>query len=96
MNWGSNNISLSFSKNVLPFTDVVLHNRRNQLGVLLTDDELYHASLTIKELHIYTLDLLDQKNWRYHRVFSRNWWMDQENAAIELTRFVHEISDQSK
>jgi hypothetical protein len=87
-----NNTTVSFSAHTLPFTDVVIHQGENQLGVLLTDDQLYYTSATIKESHFYTPTLLQQKNWKYHRIFSRSWWMDREAVENELTKYIYHVS----
>jgi len=96
LDWGKQNSALSFSTHALPFTDMMINNGQDQLAVLLTDDELYYSSLTVKEPHVYTPSLLQKKNWGYHRVFSRSWWMDREQAENELAKFIYQITEQNK
>jgi len=93
INWSKQNSKLSFSSHALPFTDIIIENGKNRLAAVLTDDQLYYSSLTVKEVHIYTPDLLQQKNWKYHRVFSRSWWMDREATENELAKFVYHVND---
>ena len=93
INWSKQNSKLSFSSHALPFTDIIIENGKNRLAAVLTDDQLYYSSLTVKEAHIYTPDLLQQKNWKYHRVFSRSWWMDREATENELAKFVYHVND---
>lgn len=81
--------NISFSVNTLPFTDVVL-TEDEHAAVLLTDDEVYKESLTVKEAHAYTPALLEQKHWRYHRVFSRNWWINLPETAESLVKFIYQ------
>lgn len=83
---------VTFSANTLPFTDVVIADNDN-LAVLLADDELYKQSLTAKEPHAYTPALLEQKHWRYHRIFSRNWWMNAEKTKSDLAKFIHKMQE---
>ena len=90
--WSKGNTDASLSSYVLPFTDMVIYDRQNQAGVLLTDDYMYHSSATIKQPHVYTPLLLQQKNWNYHRIFSRNWWMNRENSKNELSRFIYQVT----
>ena len=93
INWSKQNSKLSFSSQALPFTDIIIENGKNRLAAVLTDDQLYYSSLTVKEAHIYTPDLLQQKNWNYHRVFSRSWWMDREGTETELAKFVYHVNE---
>src|SRR5687767_283952 len=86
INWSKQNSTLSFSSHTLPFTDVMIEDGKKRLAAILTDDQSYCSSLTVKEAHIYTPDLLQQKNWSYFRLFSRTWWMDREAAENELAK----------
>lgn len=95
INWGKQNSKLSFSSQALPFTDIIIEDEKKRLAAILTDDQPYYSSLTVKEAHIYTPDLLQQKNWNYHRVFSRSWWMDREATENELARFVYHVTESS-
>lgn len=85
--------NVSFSANMLPFTDVVLTDDE-LAAVLLTDDEVYKNSLTVKEAHAYTPALLEQKHWKYHRVFSRNWWINTPKAAESMIKFIYQLTEQ--
>jgi hypothetical protein len=91
--WNKQNKIVSFSLNALPFTDMMLNIGRSHEAVLLTDDELYHSSLTVKEHQVYTPALFQQKNWNYLRVFSRSWWMERENTENELNKFIYEFTE---
>ena len=74
--------------NTLPFSD--LHVSRDGIygGVVLTDDNRYMDSINIKDGHANTQTLLQSKNWQYHMVFSRNFWLDRERVENELARFI--------
>jgi Cdc6-like AAA superfamily ATPase len=93
INWSKQNSTLSFSSHTLPFTDLMIEDGKKRLAAILTDDQSYCSSLTVKEAHIYTPDLLQQKNWNYYRLFSRTWWMDREAAENELAKFVYYITE---
>lgn len=93
INWSKQHSKFTFSSHALPFTDIIIENGKNSLAAVLTDDQSYYSSLTVKESHIYTPDLLQQKNWSFHRIFSRTWWMDRAAAENELAKFVYYISD---
>ena len=87
--WASKKFSdIKVDVNTLPFSD--LHVSRDGIygGVVLTDDNRYMDSINIKDGHAYTQTLLQSKNWQYHMVFSRNFWLDRERVENELARFI--------
>jgi hypothetical protein len=87
--WVSNRLNgYSFDVNALPFTDISVRSRDHYLGAILTDDARYFQALSVKDAHAYTPGLLNQKNWRYYMVFSRNFWKDRERMESELMRFI--------
>jgi superfamily I DNA and/or RNA helicase len=77
-----------FDMNTMPYTDISVRQGDQYLGAVLTDDARYFQALSVKEVHAYTPSLLSQKNWRYHMVFSRNFWKDREKVESELMRFI--------
>jgi hypothetical protein len=85
---------LSFSLNEMPFTDIAVRDGNNYHGAVLTDDQVYQSSLTVKEPHAYTPALLEQKHWHYHRVFSRNWWSNQQRTEDELVKFIYQATEE--
>ncbi len=94
VNWGAKNrTNHSFSTQSLPHSDVIIGNKQNYIGLILTDDQVYFSSLTSKEPHVYTPFLLQNKNWEYLRVFSRSWWMDREKVENELAKFIYQITN---
>lgn len=78
----------AFDVNTLPFTDISVRSHEHYLGAILTDDARYFQALSVKDAHAYTPGLLNEKNWRYHMVFSRNFWKDRERMESELMRFI--------
>jgi hypothetical protein len=58
----------------LPFADLALKKDGRYEELLLTDDDLYFASLSAKEAHAYLPFLLARKGWPYRRLYSREWW----------------------
>jgi AAA domain/Protein of unknown function (DUF4011) len=85
---------LSFSLNEMPFTDITVRDGKNYQAAILTDDQIYQSSLTVKEPHAYTPALLNQKHWPYHRVFSRNWWNSRQRTEDELVKFIYQATEQ--
>jgi hypothetical protein len=78
----------TFEANTLPFTDISVRNQEHYLGAILTDDARYFQALSVKDAHAYTPVLLNQKNWRYYMIFSRNFWKDKAKMENELMRFI--------
>jgi hypothetical protein len=84
---------LSFPLNDMPFTDITVREGKNYHGAILTDDQVYQSSLTVKEPYAYTPALLDQKHWHYHRVFSRDWWSNRQRTEDELVKFIYHATE---
>ncbi len=78
----------TFEVNTLPFTDINVVQSDQHLGVILTDDVRYFSSLSAKDVHAYTPALLTKKNWKYHMIFSRNFWKDRDKVVQDLMVFV--------
>ncbi len=65
---------------------VVRSMRQPQL--ILTDDHLYHESLSAKDAHAYTPLLFEHKGWRTRRFYSRQYWKQRDVLEEELTRIL--------
>jgi hypothetical protein len=85
--------SLAFESGRLPSADITLTKSSKPEGIILTDDVLYEQMYSIKDAHVYTPQLLEQKHWTHHRVFSRNWWMDRERVQHELNRYIYQLNE---
>jgi superfamily I DNA and/or RNA helicase len=85
---------LEFEQNVkfemkeeMPFADLTVKSGDNYLGLVLTDDDLYHQSISIKDMHIYTPFTLAAKHWKFVGIFSREYWHNKEAVRERLLRF---------
>jgi AAA domain/Protein of unknown function (DUF4011) len=58
----------------LPFVDLVEKAKEQYQTLILTDDDLYHQSLSAKDAHAYLPLHLIQKGWQYKRLWSREYW----------------------
>ena len=76
------------SKDQLPFADVAAHLSANQKGLIMTDDELYRQNPSVKDLHAALPAVLESKNWKYLRTYSRNYWLDQDKFFNEAAKFI--------
>lgn len=87
--WGTEKFpDKQFMKDVLPFADVSAHLENNNVGLILTDDELYRQNPSAKDLHASMPNLFEKKKWKYMRIYSRNYWQDHEKFFNEVAKFV--------
>lgn len=72
----------------LGFADLVVKKDRRFLGLIFTDDDSYYNSISLKQTHVYRHTLLSDKKWRFREFFSREFWIDRENAEERLLKFI--------
>jgi hypothetical protein len=95
--WGKKKYPLySIVRDALPFASAVVKKENKTLGVILTDDDKYMNSISVKEHHAYTPELLQQKKWRHEFVFSRRWWANRTDTEERLVKFVYQADAASK
>jgi Superfamily I DNA and RNA helicases and helicase subunits len=70
----------------MPFYDLMVKQKGEPRGVLLSDDEFYYQALSARAPHGLPPLLLDQKNWPFLRVHSRNYWQDRERFFNEVSK----------
>jgi hypothetical protein len=58
----------------LPFTDLVRMENQSYQNLVLTDDQNFFSSESIKESFAYLPLMLKSKGWHYTKSWSRNWW----------------------
>lgn len=77
----------------LPFTDLVVKEKDEDkyLGLILTDDDLYHQSISVKESHVYKHITMSYKKWPFREFYSREYWHDKSQVKERLIRFVKNI-----
>jgi superfamily I DNA and/or RNA helicase len=69
--------NISSLKTELPFADLTIKNGNQYEGVIITDDDLYYQSRSVKEAHAYLPMHLKTKKWPFERLWSREWWRKQ-------------------
>jgi len=79
---------VEFETNAIPLADLYFKKDGKHLGIVLTDDDRYFSSLSVKDSFAYVPSLFALKNWDYHMVFSRNIWQDREKVEDGLMRFI--------
>ncbi|WP_161888950.1 AAA domain-containing protein [Pontibacter russatus] len=68
----------------VPFADLTSKHDQQYTGVVLTDDDLYHSHLSVRHSHADVPYLLQQRHWPYLKVYSRQFWADQEEVLRRL------------
>jgi hypothetical protein len=73
-------------KNELPFADLTEKRDGYYRSLLLTDDELFYSSDSLKESFAYIPSTLKSKGWKYTRAWSRNWWINPEKLVLSVEK----------
>jgi len=61
------------------------------VNLIVTDDELYYESLSMKQMHVYKPFSFGAKHWKVKGIFSREYWNDLEKLKDEIRLFIHSI-----
>ena len=77
-----------------PFSDLTARHLGKYAGVLLTDDNQYYLSPTLKESHAYIYSHLEKKHWPYLRIYSREYYNNAGRLYEEISRFLNHIDVQ--
>ncbi|PIQ49813.1 MAG: DNA helicase I [Cytophagales bacterium CG12_big_fil_rev_8_21_14_0_65_40_12] len=72
----------------LPFADLSIKRKSDFKAVLLTDDNVFYESITIKDSFVYKPFLLESKAWNYRFVHSRNYWLTPQRMKENIGRLV--------
>ena len=78
-------------KKTLPFADLTISQNDQNLGLILTDDELFFDTLSAKEAHSYRQTHFIDKNWPFIQFYSREYWLNREQANEKLQKFIHRV-----
>ena len=69
-----------------PNADIVFKKKEMFTNIILTDDEFYQQSLSAKHHHALLPKLLEEKNWPFTSLYSRNFWLDPEKTNLEVEK----------
>ena len=75
----------------LPFADLTIKQDGKYRGLLITDDNLYHQAISVKDPHVYTPFILHHKKWKFMGVFSREFWNNKQQLEDQLMLFINKI-----
>lgn len=73
----------------LPFVELTIKKDNHYSGLILTDDNLYFQSLTVKDFHVYTPFALEGKGWPFREIFSREYWINREEVETHIHQFLN-------
>lgn len=71
----------------LPFADLTVKNKNLYAALIQTDDDIYFQTKSVKELHAYLPLSMKSKNWKYKKIFSRNYWENKNGVKEELVKY---------
>lgn len=77
----------------LPFSDLTVVASRSYVGLVLTDDELFYDTLSPKEAYCYRQNHFIEKNWPFIQFYSREYWINREQAREKLDKFIDRVVD---
>ncbi len=84
-----NEIHYSFSlESNVPFCDFMVGHNDQYSALLLTDDDHYFENPSAKSAHGLIPRALQQKNWKYKMLYSRNHWLNPEKFWNEIKKMV--------
>jgi hypothetical protein len=69
-----------------PNADIITKGQNGFGSIILTDDDYYERALSTKHHHAILPKLLEDKRWKHHAVYSRNFWRDREKFMMEIQR----------
>ncbi len=68
--------------------DLIVRKGSGYAGIILTDDLIYHQSLSAKASHAYVPLILEKKKWPFVQLYSRNYWLDRHRFFNEVKKFL--------
>ncbi len=68
----------------LPFVDLAIKAQNKYQAAVLTDDDLYYDSISVKEMHVYKPFALSYKNWKFLGLTSREYWKNPDNVISKI------------
>ncbi len=74
-----------------PFADLTVRKGKQYGGVIFTDDAQYYSKQSLKEVHVYRRQELEEKQWRHLFLYSREYWHDPEKLKEKLNRFIFHL-----
>lgn len=73
------------------FSDLSVRRKKEILGLIYTDDDSYHDSLSVKQSHVYRQATLLSKGWKFREFYSREYWHSPESVEEGLLKFLGQL-----
>lgn len=77
----------------VPFADLSVTSNSRVTGLIVTDDDLYHQSVSVKEPHVYLPFAFKEKNWKYKMFYSREYWHDKLAVQEKVLKFINQAEN---
>ncbi|MCR6639587.1 MAG: AAA domain-containing protein [Sporocytophaga sp.] len=74
--------------NDFSFSDLSISENNQYRSLVLTDDNLYFQSVSIKDFHAYLPMTLKNKNWNYLKLNSRQYWSDRNQFKDKIVTHI--------
>ncbi|MCV9388049.1 AAA domain-containing protein [Reichenbachiella ulvae] len=71
-----------------PNIDLTIREGKDYVGAVLTDDDDYRQSVSVKDAHVYREFNLRQKKWPFTRIYSRQLWVDPDHVKERINRLI--------
>jgi hypothetical protein len=73
---------------IFPNADVAIKNGNEFTSLILTDDNHYQQALSAKHHHALLPKILEDKQWKFQSVYSRNFWRDRNKFDLEMQKIL--------
>ncbi|MBO9700014.1 MAG: DUF4011 domain-containing protein [Sporocytophaga sp.] len=74
--------------NEFTFSDLSIAENNQYRSLVLTDDNIYFQSVSIKDFHAYLPMTLKNKNWSYIKLNSRQYWSDRNQFKEKIVTYI--------
>jgi superfamily I DNA and/or RNA helicase len=71
---------------IFPNADIAIKNGNGFTNLLLTDDNHYQQALSAKHHHALLPKILEDKQWKFQSIYSRNFWRDRAKFMNEVQK----------
>jgi hypothetical protein len=73
---------------IFPNADVAIKNGHDFTSLILTDDNHYQQALSAKHHHALLPKILEDKQWKFQSVYSRNFWRDRAKFDLDMKKLL--------
>jgi very-short-patch-repair endonuclease len=55
------------------------------------DGAAFHSGLSVRERDLYRQRILEDRGWKIHRIWSRNWWKNSQKEVAKIVELLNKI-----